>query len=258
MLLKAWKRIIQRKFRMVSALIGGLLSLLATSLGSSFLLIAKKIKSVRKTHLSLNFSVGLIVSASVLLIYPEIRSAAADNKNLMFSAIGLVSGFFLISLVHKGTQLFTQDSQSSSKIILIMSLILHNFPEGMGSGASMMGMNSYYLLTLQSALVAQNIVEGFLVSASILSLGFSVRLAVLGGVASGIVELAGALTAGVAIQQTHYFLPFSLCFAGAAMLTAVMYELNFSEIFASRKQATQFLVGLMALPMLNLISAGFQ
>jgi zinc transporter, ZIP family len=243
---------------MVLALIGGLLSLLATSLGSSFLLIAKKVKGLRNTHLSVNFSVGLIISASVLLIYPEIRSAAADNKNLVFSALGLLCGFLLITIVHKISKLLAQDSSSASKIILIFSLILHNFPEGMGSGASMMGMNSYYLFTLQTALAAQNLVEGFLVSASILALGFSTRLAVIGGVASGFVELGGALTAGVVIQQTHYFLPFSLCFAGAAMLTAVINELKFSEIFSSKKQATQFLVGLMALPLLNLMSSSLQ
>jgi uncharacterized membrane protein YqgA involved in biofilm formation len=72
---------------------------------------------------------------------------------------------------------------------------------------------------------------------------------VLGGIFSGLVEMSGAVVAGLVMEETIALLPFFLSLAGGAMMMSVGLEM--AE--AKKVEIRQFLGGLMVIPVTNFI-----
>lgn len=224
--------------------IGGLISAVSTGAGSLLAPLFGRFETLRKYHMSMDFALGVMLSAVAFsLVGPEIIKGT--HTALVF--LGLVVGGVFIYLTHKMI-----DSQNS-KVLLIGALLFHNFPEGMGAGASLAGMNLNEAIPLQVAISIQNIAEGLLLTLLLRGLGVKMSLAVIGGIVSGLVEFSGAIVAGLVMQETTTLLPFLLALAGGSMMMSVGLEIYENLSLGKKIRPSQFLGGMMVIPLTNLL-----
>lgn len=232
---------------LVLATIGGVISAVSTSAGSLLAPLFSKFQGLRKIHMSMDFALGVMLSAVAFsLVGPEIMKG--QHLSLVFSGI-IAGGLFILS-THKIISYFNRNQKFNSyKILLIAALIFHNLPEGMGAGASLAGMNLQDAIPLQVAISIQNIAEGLLLTLLLQGLGMNLTTSVIGGIISGLIEMSGAVVAGLVMEQTVSLLPFFLSLAGGAMMMSVLMEM----MEAKKVQLSQFMGGLMVIPLTNFI-----
>lgn len=233
------------------AFIGGIISAVSTSLGSFMTPLFTRINKLQKYHMSMDFALGVMLSAVAFsLVGPELMKGHHLNIVLM----GLIIGSVFIATTHHIIDKFKHKRfLSANKILLISALIFHNFPEGMGAGASLGGMNLSDAIPVQIALSIQNIAEGLLLSLLLLGVGLRLSYAILGGIASGLVEMSGAVTAGFFMQQIQGLLPFFLSLAGGAMMTSVILEISENISMGKKIHTVRFISGLAVIPFTNLL-----
>lgn len=236
---------------LVLATIGGLVSAVSTSMGSLSAPLFSKFEALRKYHMSMDFALGVMLSASAFsLVGPELLKG--QHLGLVFS--GLIGGMLFILLSHKFINHFNQDKKLDSyKILLVSALVFHNLPEGMGAGASLAGMPFHEAIPLQVAISIQNLAEGLLLTLLLRGLGLNLYQSVLGGIISGLVEMSGAIMAGLVLEKTLIFLPFFLSLAGGAMIMSVAMEFHESMNMGRAFRKLQFLGGLLVIPLTNFI-----
>jgi ZIP family zinc transporter len=103
-------------------------------------------------------------------------------------------------------------------------MTLHNVPEGLAVGTSYTAQPRLGLL-LALAIALHNIPEGIAVAGPFRACGMPRRQYLAWTVGSGLAEPAAALLGSVFVTLFQPFLPFSLAFAGGAMLYVVSDEL---------------------------------
>lgn len=231
--------------------IGGVVSAVSTSMGSLLAPWFNRSERLQKCQMSMDFALGVMLSAVAFsLVGPELMKGT--HNTLVLS--GLLLGGVFIYLMHKLIGAFsTSEQKANYKVLLIGALIFHNLPEGMGAGASLAGMELSDAIPLQVALSVQNVVEGLLLTLLLKGLGLRLSYAILGGIASGLFELTGAVLAGFMIDYTATLLPFLLSLAGGAMMTSVGLEMEEALSSGKRLKLSQFLSGLMVIPMTNFL-----
>lgn len=233
------------------AFIGGVISAISTGLGSILAPVFQQFEQLRRYQMSMDFALGVMLSAVAFsLVGPElIKNGSHFN---IYLGLFLGAGFILIT--HKVIAYYSvQVKMDSQKMLLIAALIFHNLPEGMGAGASVVGLTLQEMLPIQMALSIQNIAEGLLLTLLLQGLGLNLFWSVIGGVFSGIIELTGAVTAGVFMQEISGLLPFFLALAGGAMMTSVLLEII--ETYAQGRKiiSSKFISGLLLIPVTNLL-----
>lgn len=239
--------------------LGGLISLVSTSLGAlmtSFFTGGHS--KVKKLSISMDFTLGVMLSAVAFsLVGPELIDSIDKGMKLKMILSSLFLGMLFIGLLNKfvmakNFQNKNEAVLNSSKIVLALALILHNLPEGMGAGASLAAMEFQKALPIQIVIALQNIVEGLVLALCFTSFGLSTNKAILFSIGSGVVELFGAIVAGIALNFSLEWLPALLSIAGGAMLMSVIIE--FQEGIKEYRVFSkyQFLSGLLIVPAINL------
>ncbi|MDX9731842.1 MAG: hypothetical protein RBT63_08740 [Bdellovibrionales bacterium] len=246
------------------AIIGGTVSLLSTGLGASISpRVLNKQTSLGDTRRWLDFALGLMLSSVAFsLIGPELLHAQSSTSFFQVVAatlagVGLIAALHLFidrdeHTDHSSTPIAGRELSipSSSSKLLALALIFHNFPEGMGAGASLAGMPLLQALPLQAGLATQNIAEGAMLAVCFVGFGWSWKKAIIGSWLSGAVEFLGAVAAGFSLKWSSALLSPLLAFAGGAMLTSVLIDLRERE---QRPALKPFLSGLIVVPLLNFV-----
>ena len=194
----------------------------------------------RKTFLDgmLGFAAGVMLAASFWsLLEPAISMAESLRMNgWLTSLIGFMGGGALLFLgdCFYARMIQREDRQTTSKrcAMLILSITLHNIPEGMAVGVAF-GSLAYHLegATLTAALLLaigiglQNFPEGMAVSVPLLREGYSRRKAFMIGQLSGIVEPIAGVLGALLVLRVRLMLPYMLAFAAGAMIYVVCEEL---------------------------------
>lgn len=218
-----------------------LLPFLGTSLGASFSLTMKRQMSPVVQKALLGFAAGVMIAASVWsLIVPAIESAEAQGMvGWLPAAVGFLLGVGMLLtfdhiLPHMHLDEETEGPASNLKkpTMLIFAVTLHNLPEGMAVGAVLAGwlagdagMSLAGVMALAAGIAIQNVPEGAIVAAPLVSAGLSKGRAFAYGVGSGAVEPLGALIMLAIAGILQPFLPFILAFAAGAMIYVVVEEL---------------------------------
>ncbi|WP_155897252.1 ZIP family metal transporter [Bacteriovorax sp. BSW11_IV] len=242
------------------AVIGGVVSLLSTSLGAALTTFFTSSNSkVKKLSISMDFTLGVMLSAVAFsLVGPELVASFNEQSKLRLVLASFFVGILFIGLLNKFVN-FKMDHNkgqskvfNSSKIVLALALILHNLPEGMGAGASLAAMDFAKALPIQVVIAVQNIVEGLVLALCFISFGLSTKKAIAFSIGSGLVELLGAIIAGIALNFSLMWLPALLSVAGGAMLMSVLIE--FQEGIKEYRTFSkyQFLSGILIVPAINM------
>ena len=219
-----------------------LIPFLGTTLGSGTVFFLKNQIKDSFQKLLLGFASGVMIAASVWsLIIPAIDSSEAMEKFAFLPAaigIGLGMAFlFLLDMIipHLHPTSDTPDGPASKlkkNTMLMLSVTLHNIPEGMAVGvvaASMMYgeqvMNLQAALALSIGIALQNFPEGAIISLPLADCGVKKSKTFILGVLSGIVEPLGALLTLLLASFITPALPYLLSFAAGAMIYVVVEEL---------------------------------
>lgn len=231
----------------VLATIGGFISFLSTGAGAVFagLPIWNRLSHFR---LGMDFTLGLMVSAAACsLIWPAFKNSILISPVIW----GIFAGVLLVGLLKLWASRLEGPASMNSQVLLALVLMFHNFPEGLASGAALAGLESMSAFPILAGIAFQNFPEGALMVLCLRGLGWTPRNALLGGLASGLLELAAGISAGVILETVQGALPVLLAIAGGAMLTAVAIEMGERGYFKQWEMRRPFMVGLGVIPMLQ-------
>ena len=252
--------------------IGLLIPLLGTMLGSAFVFLMKDEMSARVQKPLLGFASGVMVAASVWsLLIPAIEMEADSGKlSVVPAAIGFLLGMgFLLLLdeltphLHVGSD--TPEgprSRLSRTVMLALAVTIHNLPEGMAVGVVFAGAEQGAAgLSLASAVAVslgiaiQNVPEGAIISMPMRAEGNSKWRSFLIGSLSGAVEPVGAIAVLLLASLLMPIMPYMLAFAAGAMFYVVVEELipEASEGEHSNLSTIGFAIGFVLMMVLDVV-----
>ena len=262
-------------------IIGLLIPLLGTMLGSAFVFFMKKDMSPRLQKSLLGFASGVMVAASVWsLLIPAMEMSSTSNNQLSIfnsqlnevlpAAVGFLLGMgFLLMIdeltphLHIGTDKPEGPrSKLSRTAMLALAVTIHNLPEGMAVGVVFAGAeNGAAGLSLASAIAVslgiaiQNIPEGAIISMPMRAAGNSKWKSFVIGSLSGAVEPLGGLAVVLLASLLTPVLPYMLAFAAGAMFYVVVEELipEASEGEHSNLSTIGFAIGFVLMMVLDVV-----
>ncbi len=212
---------------LLNAFLFSLIAGLATGLGG-VLVILIRTPSMRTYDTLLGFAAGVMTAVATLGLVQE---SLVEGNTLVALAGLLVGAAALFAfdryLPHEHEHLpFSCTNLSAYRrgVLLFTAMALHNVPEGLAVGTSVAAAPRLGLL-LAIAIALHNIPEGIAIAAPFRACGMS-RLRVLAWTfASGLSEPIAAFVGALFVGLLGGLLPFSLAFAGGAMLYVVSDEL---------------------------------
>lgn len=213
-----------------------------TTLGAACVFFMKKKMKLNVQKALTGFAAGVMVAASIWsLIIPSMDQAISMGKLAFIPAvIGFWIGiFFLLLLDHVIPHLHINSdkaegpkSQLKKTTMLVLTVALHNIPEGMAVGVVYAGLISgngqitiMGALALSLGIAIQNFPEGAIISMPLRAAGMKKTKAFWYGMLSGIVEPIAALLTIFAASFIEPALPYLLSFAAGAMIYVVVEEL---------------------------------
>ena len=186
----------------------------------------------------LSFASGVMLSAAVLgLILPSVEYGAENGPwlALLITVSGIFVGAFCLNLIDKlvphlhkmvGDDGESHNNQQLSKVLLfVMAIAIHNLPEGIAAGVGFGSGNDAHAIVIAGGIALQNIPEGMVIIAPMLSSGISRKKTLLIAMGTGLVEVVGTLIGYFAVSIASAILPFALAFAGGTMLYVISDEM---------------------------------
>ena len=187
------------------------------------------------------FAAGVMTAASVWsLLLPAIETSADLGRwAFLPAAAGFWAGVLFLLLLDRiiphldlyNTRFNNIITHSHRNSMLILAVVLHNFPEGMAVGVAYAGVLAGGRVTPAEAMILalgiaiQNLPEGAIISMPLQAEGMKKGRAFRMGVLSGAVEPAGAVLVLLAARVLVPALPWFLSFAAGAMICVVVEEL---------------------------------
>ena len=182
----------------------------------------------------ISFAAGVMLSAAVLgLILPSLEYGS--RYGLITTIAGIFAGALCLNLIDKlvphlhkmaGNAEDTRQNPYTSKVFLfVIAIAIHNLPEGIAAGVGFGSGDVSQALVIAGGIALQNIPEGMVIIAPMLSAGISPRKTFLFAAITGVVEVVGTLIGYFAVSASTAILPFALSFAGGTMLYIISDEM---------------------------------
>ncbi len=226
------------------ALIATLGTWFVTALGAATVVFFKS-PNPKALNLMLGFASGVMIAASFWsLLQPAIERAEATSTLPAYfvATAGFLFGAFFMwgsDKIVTRTQRKVSSTQGSPTsrfgkiIMLILSITLHNIPEGLAVGVAFGALqNGGYsteglmgAMTIAIGIGLQNFPEGAAVSVPLRREGFSRKKSFLYGQASGMVEPIAGVVGAWLVVYVEAILPYALAFAAGAMILVAVHEL---------------------------------
>ena len=206
-----------------------------TALGAATVVFFRS-PDVRVMNMLLGFAAGVMIAASFWsLLAPAAERAEAHSALPAFAVVTL--GFLAGALFLWGSDKIVTWAQGAEKkphgaAMLILSITLHNIPEGLAVGVAFGALRGDWsvealmgAVTIAVGIGLQNFPEGAAVSLPLRREGFSRRRAFFSGQASGMVEPIAGVLGALLVVYVEAILPFALAFAAGAMILVAVHEL---------------------------------
>ncbi len=232
------------------AFYAGLFVAIMTSLGAMVAIFAKRLPE-EGVDFSLSFAAGvMIVAAFTSLILPAIESTGS----FIPAGIGIALGVLIIYAIDRllphehlarGYEGPRSMKERLRKVwLLVIAVIIHNLPEGLAVGTSLVYSLEVGLVTT-IAIGIQDFPEGTVVSLPLATLQGKRLQPILMGVLSGLAEMAMVLVGAYFFTLFSWLLPYGLGMAGGAMLYVTVKEM-IPEIYRMEKNETLVTLGFFA------------
>ena len=216
------------------AIKGLLLPFLGTSLGAAGIYCVNGRTQTRLSSLLNDAAAGVMVAASIFsLLLPAFSQTDGCAAATLLVVLAFLAGVLLLALWDRASaRLAAAGGVDHATRMLVLSVCLHNVPEGMAVGAAYAGLlagqagvTAMGAFALSLGIALQNLPEGAIISMPLHAQGQSKGKAFLLGMGSGAVEPVGALLTILAAGLLVPAMPYLLSFAAGAMLYVVVEEL---------------------------------
>lgn len=226
----------------VMALVATLGTWSVTALGAATVVFFRT-PNGKTLNLMLGFAAGVMVAASFWsLLQPAIERAESMEGTPAFLVAtgGFLCGAVFMWISDKivtGARNRADSARGAERlnriIMLVLSITLHNIPEGLAVGVAFgtlrsgdMSMeNLMGAVTVAVGIGLQNFPEGAAVSIPLRREGYSRKKSFLLGQASGMVEPVAGVIGALLVVYIEAVLPFALSFAAGAMILVAVHEL---------------------------------
>lgn len=232
--------LLQQQAHVRYAFYAGMVAATATALGALPALFSRGL-SARLNAAMLGFGGGVMLAASIFsLILPALQlvnggSAAASTSlsGAVQVAVAILLGATMMMLLErwiphehfiKGAE-GQQAKALKRSWLFVLAIMLHNIPEGLAIGAAYAGGEATGASALATAIVIQDIPEGFVVAMALLAVGYRRRIALAVGMLSGLTEPIMAVMGAAALGASPLLLPWGLALAAGAMLFVISHEI---------------------------------
>ncbi len=235
----------------VAAVCLSLIAGLSTGLGGGLVAILDRL-DMRTYDSLLGFAAGVMTAIATSGLISEALVRGNTLTTLLGVATGATALFLLDRFIpheHEGLPFaVTNPSLYRRGLLLFTAMTLHNIPEGLAVGTSYAAQPRLGLL-LALSIALHNLPEGIAVAGPFRACGVSRWRCLAWATGSGLAEPAAALLGALFVLLFSFVLPFSLAFAGGAMLYVVSDELiPESHSHGYEHEATAgFIVGFMLL-----------
>lgn len=216
---------------------------LITAFGAATVLLFKS-PNQKLMNIMLGFASGVMIAASFWsLLLPAIERAEEVSSlppyfvvtaGFLFGAVFMRFSDKAVSYSQKNIFLHSSSNERMNRIImLVLSITLHNIPEGLAVGVAFGAIKSDTLtfenllgaITIAVGIGLQNFPEGAAVSLPLRREGLSRRKSFFIGQASGMVEPVSGLIGSLLVVKIQLILPYALSFAAGAMILVAVHEL---------------------------------
>ena len=213
-----------------------------TALGAAMVVFFKS-PNPKGLNIMLGFASGVMIAASFWsLLQPAIERAetAGGLPAYLVATVGFLCGAVFMWVSDKVVTFarsradHVQGKEQLHRIImLILSITLHNIPEGLAVGVAfgaLQGEGSTTEALMGAITVAvgiglQNFPEGAAVSVPLRREGYSRKKSFFLGQASGMVEPIAGVVGALLVVSMETILPYALSFAAGAMILVAVHEL---------------------------------
>lgn len=209
----------------------------ATVIGAIIGFMIKK-PSHKLNDIILSFAAGVMLAASVIgLVLPSIEYGQIGKLSILVTIAGIFCGAFCLNLIdklvphlHKMTgvdvEAHPEKGESLSKILLfVIAIGIHNLPEGIAAGVGFGSGDVSDAIMIAGGIALQNIPEGMVLIAPMLSAGITPKRSLLLASLTGVIEVIGTFLGYFAISIASALLPFILSYAGGCMLYVILGEM---------------------------------
>lgn len=228
----------------IMALIATLGTWFVTALGAATVVFFTS-PNPKGLNIMLGFASGVMIAASFWsLLQPAIARAEATSNlpaylvataGFLFGALFMWASDKVVSLARRKADIAEGKTNERLHriIMLILSITLHNIPEGLAVGVAFgalqgSGYRTEDLMGAVSVAVGiglQNFPEGAAVSVPLRREGYSRRKSFLFGQASAMVEPIAGVLGALLVVYVETILPYALSFAAGAMILVAVHEL---------------------------------
>jgi ZIP family zinc transporter len=174
---------------------------------------------------------GTAVGTMVVAAIAGLLGPALEEGDPQAVAAGVVGGVCFLALSRRLIERHGADprrreaGQSRRSATVLGVLFVHSLPEGMAVGTAFASDRAGLSLFVAAAIALQNIPEGTSVALPMQAAGASRARQFWAAVGSSAPQPVGAVAAFVFVEEVRALLPFSLAFAGSAMLALAVVEL---------------------------------
>ena len=201
------------------------------------------------SELALAFAGGVMLSASVWgLMIPSMGGGSI--KETAITALGVACGAVFIGLCQGIVPKIRfvagdgfENGEADRVLGVVLAMAIHNLPEGVAAGVSLGSGDLGGALAVAGGIALQNIPEGMAVIPPMLAAGISRKRAVALALATGATEVVGTILGYRAVMAFARVLPFSLAFAGGAMLFVIAGEMAPKNDSGGKKETYAFCLG---------------
>lgn len=250
---------------LTQAIIASTLTFSMTTLGAAFVFFFKKVnQNIMDAVVALSSGI-MLAAAFFSLLLPSIEQAENLNLNAaVIVTISIIGGALLLIAGDKVSQKHISCETSSFKrvLLLIVSIVLHNIPEGMAIGVAfgsiiynLEGATVMAAITIAIGIGIQNIPEGAAISIPLRREGLSRFKSFMIGMLSGIVEPFAAIIGVILVLKVKLILPYLLAFAAGAMIFVVIEEL-IPESLANKHKNLMALLSLIGFVFMMILEIG--
>lgn len=171
---------------------------------------------------------GIMLSASVFsLIIPSLEGGGA-----YVTVIGILIGALTIDVLDGAADRICEklsfsgsDKARKSVFLLICAIAIHNLPEGVAAGVGFGSGDVGDAIMIAGGIAMQNIPEGMVLIAPMISAGISPKRSLLLASLTGVIEILGTFLGYFAVSIASFLLPFILSYAGGCMLYVILGEM---------------------------------
>ena len=225
------------------ALIATLGTWLVTALGAANVVFFTSLNQ-KILNFMLGFASGVMIAASFWSLLQPAIERAEETSNIpayFVATVGFLMGALFIWISDKIISFARKRVNSSGEkenekfnriIMLVLSITLHNIPEGLAVGVAFGALQEGYTpeklmgaISVAVGIGLQNFPEGAAVSIPLRREGYSRKKAFFLGQASGMVEPIAGIIGALLVTRIETVLPYALSFAAGAMILVVVHEL---------------------------------